>query len=97
MLADGVELFRAASQQLVNVALVRNIKENLILGRFKDPVQSNTQFHQPQVRGQVATGLCQRVNQRIPDFGSQRIKFIRRQIFDILGRMNGCQSGGELR
>ena len=48
-LADGVELFRTSREELVHIALVRNVEKNLITRGGEYAVQGDAQLHQPKI------------------------------------------------
>ena len=46
-----------AGEQLVDVALVADVEDELVLWRVENPVQRDGQFDDPEIRAQVAAGL----------------------------------------
>ena len=97
VLAQGMEIRSAASQQLVNVALVGNIKQELISRCIKYAVQGNAQLHHAQVGGQVATRLRQGMNECAANLSRKHIELVGRQIFHIQGRAYARQQWRQLR
>ena len=55
LLAQGIELGRAASEHLVHIRLVGGIEDDGLARGLKDPVQRNGQFHHAQIGPQVPT------------------------------------------
>jgi len=61
LLAQRVELPRAAREQLVRIGLVAHVPHQLVGGAVEDAVQRYSQLDGPEVRGQVAAGTRHRV------------------------------------
>lgn len=52
--AQGGELVQAAGQELVRIALVAHVKQELVARQVVDVVQRDRQLHRAQVAGKVA-------------------------------------------
>ena len=74
VLAQTRELFLTAREQLVSVALVPHVPDDLVGGRVERAVQRNSEFHRPQVGRQVPTGARRRLNDALADFRSQTVQ-----------------------
>ena len=55
--AQRIKRRRPTGQELVGVALMPHIKDDLILRAVKGSVQRHRQFHQSQIRGKVPAGV----------------------------------------
>jgi len=55
--ADGVDARRASGQHFVDVPLVRHIKDQLVGGGGKNPVQGDGQLDDAEVRAEMAAGF----------------------------------------
>ena len=83
----------AAGQQLVGVALVAYIKQQLVLRKIQHTVQSDRQFHNTQIGGQMAARLGNTFDQELPDFLAQGGHLVCGQIFNFSGRIDTLQQG----
>ena len=81
----------AAGQQLVGVALVADVKQKLVLREIQHAMQGNRQFDYTEVRRQMAAGLGNAFNQKLPDFLTQGGHISHRQVFYLPGRIDALQ------
>ena len=58
VLAHGFEAVAAAGEQLVDVALMADVEDELVLWRIEDPMQRDGQFHHAEIRPKVAAHGC---------------------------------------
>ena len=70
-LADGVKAILAAGENLVDVNLMAHIPDELVLGRAEDVVQGDGQFHDAEIRAEMAAALGEDGDQLLPDFVGQ--------------------------
>ena len=66
-LADGVEAVAAAGENLVDVGLVADVKENLVFGRVEDGMKGQGQLDDAQVGAEMAAGYGERLDQEFAD------------------------------
>ena len=80
-LTQGVELPGAAGEDLMHIALVAHVEENTIHRRVIDPVQRHSQFHGPQIGGQVPARGGDFVHQKFPQLHAelQKLLILQRQ------------------
>ena len=71
----------AAGQQFVGIALMSHVKNDLIRGGGQHPVQGNRQFHCTQVRGQMAAGLGDIFQKKLPDLRAKLHGLLSGQLF----------------
>jgi hypothetical protein len=57
VLADGGKAVESAGEELVDIALVADIEEEFIARCIEDAVKGDREFHDAEVRAQVATGF----------------------------------------
>ena len=81
--ANGVKPVFAPGEQLVDVALVANIPNELIPGRGKDIVQRQGQFHHTQIRPQMAAISGEHRDEFVPNFLRQRLQLFDGQLLDV--------------
>ena len=62
------ELFPSARYKLVNIGLMTDVKDNMIIRRIKDCMNSKCQLHNTEVRCQVTTILLCSIYKKLPDF-----------------------------
>ena len=73
VLADRAEPVAAASQQLVRVALVAHVPDDLVLGTLQHAVQGDGEVDGAQARGEVPAGLAHAGEDGLADLvGEQR-------------------------
>ena len=75
----------ASGENLVRIALVRNVVNNFVFRRIKHIMQSNCGFDNPQVGTDVAADFAVAVKHRRTDFAGQRFHFRRIQLFQVFG------------
>ena len=90
-LTNRIQSLCAAGEYFVDVALVRNIKENFVLRSFKNAVQGNAKFDNTKVRSQVPTGVGERANELLTYFYRKPWQTVLRQGFYICWRVDTCQ------
>ena len=90
-LADGFKAVEAPGEQLVNVSLVADVKEDLVGRCVKDGMKGQCEFHHAQVGAQVATGLGKGLDQDGPNLIRQFGHFCGLQPLEIGGRFNRLQ------
>ena len=56
LLAERAEVL-ASGQQLVHIGLVAGVEDDAVPRRLEDPVDSESEFHNAEVRTQVSTRL----------------------------------------
>ena len=93
VLTNGVNAVPAAREHLVDVALVRDIEHEAVLGRVEDPVHGKCQLDDAKIWPQMATGLAECFNERLTDFFRKLGKPLKRKGFKISGGGNGRQGG----
>ena len=69
--AQGVEHLIPPRQQLMHIALVSHVKDDLIFGDVKHAVQRQCQLHHPQIGGQMSAAMGHRVNDLPANFRCQ--------------------------
>ena len=72
--AQRIKSRRPSGQQLMGVALVPHIKDDLILRGVKDTVQRHRQLHQPQIGGQVPAGVRNALYDEFPQLSAQLLE-----------------------
>ena len=82
--ADGVKFISAAREQFVHVNLVADVPDKFVPGRFKNTVQREGQFHDSEIRTEVAAVLGEDRYQFVTDLFGERAELIERQSFDAL-------------
>ena len=83
--ADGVDGLSPSRQHLVDIALVRNIEEELVLRAVKDTVQSHSEFHDAKIGPQMASSACQGMNECMSDLLTEILELVIRQCLDVFG------------
>ena len=83
--AQGMKFVTAARQELVYVTLMAHIKDQLVLGHIKNPVQGKGQLHHTQVGGQMSAFAGNGRYQFGADLASQVIQLIKGKSFENLG------------
>ena len=89
--AEAAEPVPPAGEDLVGVALVADVPDELVPGRVEDVVQGQGQLDHPEVRGEVAAVLRDRRDDLGPDLGRQPLKVLQRELPDVLRPLDGIQ------
>ena len=74
----------APREQLVRVALVRNVEKYLVFWRFEHAVQGYAKFHEAQIWADMAAFLRRYVYYLVPDFARQFGQFGGVELFNVL-------------
>ena len=82
-LPQGGKVPASAGEQLMGVALVAHIENQLILRAVKHPMQRNGQLHRPQIGGQVPAVYRHGADDFFPDVLCQCFQFLFRQRFQL--------------
>ncbi len=92
VLPHGVEALAPAGEHLVDVALVAHVEDEFVLRRVENAVQRDGQFHDAEVRPEMAAGLGEDSDQFVAHLLSEK-----RQIFflDSLHVRRGLNGGKE--
>jgi len=93
MLTNGVYAVPAAGEHLVDVALMRDVEDEAILGRVEDAVQSDGKLHDAEIRPEMAAGLAEGFDECLADFFREFGEFLQRQGFEVGGGVDGRQLG----
>ena len=96
VLADRRKPFVTAGQQLVDIALVAHIENQLVLRRLEHPVESDRQLDHSEVRPEVAAGRREDADQLPADLRGQLRHGIGRKRLDIGGGGNASEDGSRL-
>ena len=83
--------FPAPRKNLVRVALVGNIKHDLVLRRIEDIVKRNRKLHNSQVRADVPALLAHPVDDRCSRLVGEDRQFCHSQLFDVIRAVNLLQ------
>ncbi len=83
LFADGKYPFPAAGDDLVGIALVADVPDDLVQRRVEDPMQGQGQVHGPQVGRQVPAVLRDHLHQQFPDLLRQGGQFLQAQFLDV--------------
>ena len=89
--AQGVHPAAAAGQYLMHIALVADVKDQLVLRNVKNPVQGDGQFHHAQVGGEVAARMRNRLDQKRAYLAGELLEFVHAQVFEIPRTFNKVQ------
>ena len=72
--AQCIKGCRPPGQQLMGIALVPHIKDDLIPRHLKNTVQRHRQLHQPQIGGQVPAGVRNALYDKFPQLSAQLLE-----------------------
>lgn len=75
----------SASEQLVYVALVGYIEDKAVRRGIEDAVQANREFHNTQIRSDVAAIPCRGFNDQFTNLSCQISELFERQVLNVLG------------
>jgi hypothetical protein len=94
ILAHRPEAFAAASQQFVHIALMADIKNELVFRCIEDAVQRQRQFDHAEIRPEMSADrgrvfFGKNADQFIADFLRELRQILFRDGFDIGGRLDG--------
>ena len=78
------ERLAAARQHLVDIALVRDVVDDLVLRRVEYAVQGDRGLHHAQVRSDMSAVGAQFPQQRLADLVRQRMQLLRRETPEVL-------------
>ena len=92
-LPQGREAVAPSGQQLMNIALMPHIKNQMILRRGEHPVNSERQLHRTEVGRQVPARFADLRNQVFPDLLRQRRHIRRGHFFQIVRAVDLPQQG----
>ena len=73
----------AAGQQFMGIALMTDIKHDLVFRRFQYAVQCNGQLYRTEVGGEMSTCFGNIIQQKYPDLFTQLIDLPARKLFQI--------------
>ena len=76
-------------KHLVGIALVRNVEDNLVLGRLEHVVHGDGGFHHAQVRSAVTAVAAHLTDEQRAHFGRQGLHLLQRQPLDVGGGFYG--------
>jgi hypothetical protein len=65
-----VKVVHAPSHELVDISLVTDIPDDAIVGTVKYPVQGDGQLHDSEVGAEMAAGLGDLLDEKLPDVGA---------------------------
>lgn len=86
-LPQGGKLRHTAGEDLMHIALMPHIPDQLVLRHLKGAVERHRQLHNPQIGGQVSSRLRNGVYQKIPQFSAQSGQFGKLHRFQIVRRL----------
>ncbi len=89
--ADRRKTVPAPGHELVRVALVRGVPHQAVLRAVEGPVEGQRQLDDSEVRGQVAAGLGDRLDDHFPAFLGQGRELPVAQGFQILGALDAIE------
>jgi hypothetical protein len=75
VLANRVEPIAPSGQQFVDIALVTDIKYQLVRGRIKDPVKRYRQFDDAEIWSEMSSDLRKNGNKFVPNLLCELRKF----------------------
>ena len=90
-LAQRAHLVAAARQDLVGIALVTDVPDELVVRRVEDGVNCNRQFHNAQSRAEVAAGDGDDVDNLFPHLIRDLFDFRTRTPLQVRGGVDGIQ------
>jgi hypothetical protein len=85
-LADGGKAVESAGEELVDIALVANIEEELVARRVEDSVQSEGELHDAEVRAEVAAGFGEDLDEFATNFAGELREGFGRKGLEVGGR-----------
>jgi hypothetical protein len=85
VLAKRLEPITPPGEELVYVTLVADIPDDPVLGRVESAQQSDREFHDAEVRSEMAAGLGDRLHQTDADLGGERIEALPIEDLEFLG------------
>ena len=89
--ADGVELFAASGEELVDVRLVADVEDETIRRRIENVVHGEREFDHAQVRTEVSAGFREDGNQLLANLFGKNFKLGDSERFDIERGMDGIE------
>ena len=90
-LAEAAEPVPPPGEDLVGVALVADVPDELVPGRVEDVVEGQGQLDDPEVRGQMAAVLRDRGDDLGPDLGGQLLKVLQGELPDVRRPLDGIR------
>lgn len=91
------ELTLAAGEKLVHVALVRDVEDKLVAGRFENAVEGKREFHDAEVGAHVAALAGGDGDDFIADFLGELRELVGSEGLDVLRAAKSRQESGERR
>ncbi|TXT42998.1 MAG: hypothetical protein FD137_1969 [Spirochaetes bacterium] len=83
-LPDLGKTFLAPCKELVGIGLMSHVPYQGVLGRIEDPVQSDSEFYDTEVGGEMASILTHRVDDEASHFLGESPQFFHRKLLYIL-------------
>jgi len=83
VLAQRREAVAAAGEDLVGVALVGDVPDDLVAGRVEHVVQRQGQLHHAEVRGEVAAVLGHHLDEQIADLLGQDVHLLEGELLQV--------------
>ncbi len=85
VLADGPEAVAASREQLVRVALVAHVPDDLVLGALQDAVQRDGELDGAQAGGEMAAGLADAGEDGLADLVGEQRQFTLGESLEVGG------------
>jgi hypothetical protein len=91
-----VEGVPAPCDELVDVRLVTDVPDDAVVGAVEDPVQGDGQFNHSEVGAEMAAGIGDLLNEKLPDVGAQPGQFVLVEIPEIRRLPNPVEERQEM-
>jgi hypothetical protein len=85
VLPDRAEAVAASREQLVRVALVAHVPDDLVFGALQHAVQGHGELHRPQAGGEVAAGLADAGEDGLADLVCEQREFSLGELSEVGG------------
>ncbi len=90
-LPDRVQPVPPAGQHLVDVALVRHVQDQAVLGAVEDLVEGQSRFDDAEVRAEMAARVRERDDQRLADLLRERLQLLDVELLHVGRRVDLVQ------
>ena len=87
-LAQGTHAVASPCQDLVRIALVANIEDQLVIGRIEHGMDRHGELNDAEARSKVPTGHRDNINDFLADLLRNLFQFRPRPAFEVVGRID---------
>lgn len=93
-MADTSDCLSSTGEHFVDVALMGDVKEELIGGGVKDAMEGDGEFDDAEIRAEMAAGIREGIDEDLADLFGKLRKVLGRDCFEVVGLCDLAQERG---